>query len=57
MKGRIHRTHGGALSVRGSALEDPRLREKEKLHREEKLEIAEEQCPRRESEYYRCRAG
>jgi DeoR/GlpR family transcriptional regulator of sugar metabolism len=29
MKGRIHRTHGGALSVRESALEDPRLREKE----------------------------
>jgi DeoR family transcriptional regulator of aga operon len=39
-KGRIHRTHGGALSVRESALEDPTLREKEKLHRKEKLQIA-----------------
>jgi DeoR family transcriptional regulator of aga operon len=26
--GRIHRTHGGALPARGSALEDPTLREK-----------------------------
>ncbi|WP_263368735.1 transcriptional repressor AgaR [Edaphobacter bradus] len=40
-KGRIHRTHGGALSVRESALEDPSLREKEKLHPKEKLQIAE----------------
>ena len=40
MKGPIHLTHGGALSVRESALEDPTLREKEKLHREEKLQIA-----------------
>src|ERR1700730_8337316 len=40
MKGRIHRTHGGALTVRESALEDPTLREKEKLHRKEKLQIA-----------------
>ena len=40
VKGRIHRTHGGALSVRASALEDPTLREKEKLHRKEKLQIA-----------------
>jgi DeoR family transcriptional regulator, aga operon transcriptional repressor len=40
MNGRIHRTHGGALSVRESALEDPTLREKEKLHRKEKLQIA-----------------
>jgi len=39
-KGRIHRTHGGALSVRENALEDPSLREKEKLHRKEKLQIA-----------------
>jgi DeoR family transcriptional regulator, aga operon transcriptional repressor len=39
-KGRIHRTHGGALSVREGALEDPTLREKEKLHRAEKLQIA-----------------
>ena len=27
--GRIHRTHGGALPARASALEDPTLREKE----------------------------
>jgi DeoR family transcriptional regulator, aga operon transcriptional repressor len=39
-KGRIHRTHGGALPARESALEDPTLREKEKLHRKEKLRIA-----------------
>lgn len=39
-KGRIHRTHGGALPARESALEDPTLREKEKLHRKEKLHIA-----------------
>jgi DeoR family transcriptional regulator of aga operon len=39
--GRIHRTHGGALSVRESALEDPTLREKEKLHSKEKARIAE----------------
>jgi DeoR family transcriptional regulator of aga operon len=39
--GRIHRTHGGALSVRESALEDPTLREKEKLHSKEKVQIAE----------------
>jgi DeoR family transcriptional regulator of aga operon len=38
--GRIHRTHGGALPVREGALEDPTLREKEKLHRNEKLQIA-----------------
>lgn len=38
--GRIHRTHGGALPSHGSALEDPTLREKEKLHRKEKLQIA-----------------
>jgi DeoR family transcriptional regulator of aga operon len=38
--GRIHRTHGGALPARESALEDPTLREKEKLHRKEKLQIA-----------------
>ena len=40
MHGRIQRTHGGALPARGSALEDPTLREKEKLHRKEKLQIA-----------------
>jgi DeoR family transcriptional regulator, aga operon transcriptional repressor len=38
--GRIHRTHGGALPIREGALEDPSLREKEKLHRKEKLQIA-----------------
>ena len=38
--GRIHRSHGGALPVQESALEDPTLREKEKLHRKEKLQIA-----------------
>lgn len=38
--GRVHRTHGGALPARESALEDPTLREKEKLHRKEKLQIA-----------------
>jgi DeoR family transcriptional regulator, aga operon transcriptional repressor len=38
--GRIHRTHGGALPVHEGALEDPALREKEKLHRKEKLRIA-----------------
>ena len=39
-KGQIHRTHGGALPARDGALEDPSLREKEKLHRKEKLQIA-----------------
>jgi DeoR family transcriptional regulator of aga operon len=39
-KGRVHRTHGGALPARDGALEDPTLREKEKLHRKEKLQIA-----------------
>jgi len=38
--GRIYRSHGGALPTRESALEDPTLREKEKLHRSEKLRIA-----------------
>jgi DeoR family transcriptional regulator, aga operon transcriptional repressor len=38
--GRIHRTHGGALPAREGALEDPTLREKEKLHRKEKIQIA-----------------
>lgn len=38
--GRIHRSHGGALPARESALEDPTLREKQKLHRAEKLRIA-----------------
>jgi DeoR family transcriptional regulator of aga operon len=40
MKGQIHRTHGGALSVHEGALEDRTLSEKEKLHRKEKLQIA-----------------
>ena len=40
VKGRVHRTHGGALPARDGALEDPTLREKEKLHRKEKLQIA-----------------
>jgi DeoR family transcriptional regulator of aga operon len=42
-KGRIQRTHGGALRTHGGALrvlEDPALQEKEKLHRNEKLQIA-----------------
>jgi DeoR family transcriptional regulator of aga operon len=39
--GLVHRTHGGALPSRqAGALEDPTLREKEKLHRKEKLAIA-----------------
>jgi len=36
----LHRTHGGALPCREGALEDPSLREKEQLHRKEKLHIA-----------------
>src|SRR2546430_8485827 len=39
--GLVHRTHGGALPAREGALEDPTIREKEKLHRQEKLRIAE----------------
>jgi DeoR family transcriptional regulator of aga operon len=38
--GRVHRTHGGALPAHEGALEDPTLREKEKLHRKEKIQIA-----------------
>jgi DeoR family transcriptional regulator of aga operon len=38
--GAIQRTHGGALPVQSGALLDPTLREKEKLHRKEKLRIA-----------------
>jgi DeoR family transcriptional regulator of aga operon len=37
----VHRTHGGALPAREGTLEDPTLREKEKLHCKEKLRIAE----------------
>ena len=40
--GRIHRSHGGALPARESVLDDPTLREKQKLHRPEKLHIAAE---------------
>ena len=39
--GQVQRTHGGALTVESGALLDPTLREKEKLHRKEKLRIAE----------------
>jgi DeoR family transcriptional regulator of aga operon len=39
--GLVHRTHGGALPSREGALEDPTLREKEKLHRREKFHIAD----------------
>ena len=37
--GLLHRTHGGVLPVKGGALVDPTLREKEELHRREKLRI------------------
>jgi len=40
LRGLIHRTHGGALPARQGVLEDPTLREKEKLQRKEKLSIA-----------------
>jgi DeoR family transcriptional regulator of aga operon len=39
--GTIHRTHGGALPSRDGAIENATLREKEKLHRREKLRIAD----------------
>src|SRR5271166_1402595 len=39
--GLVHRTHGGALPSRDGALEDPTLREKEKLHHQEKMRIAD----------------
>jgi DeoR family transcriptional regulator, aga operon transcriptional repressor len=38
--GLVHRSHGGALTAREGALEDPTLREKEQLHRPQKLHIA-----------------
>ena len=38
--GLVHRTHGGGLPAREGALDDPTLREKAKLHRKEKLQIA-----------------
>lgn len=41
-QGVIQRTHGGALPVQqGGALLDPTLREKEKLHRKQKAQIAQ----------------
>ncbi|HXW54826.1 MAG TPA: transcriptional repressor AgaR [Candidatus Cybelea sp.] len=40
-KGLIQRAHGGALPVDAAALRDPTLHEKERLHRSEKLRIAE----------------
>jgi len=40
-RGLVHRTHGGALPSRESALADPTLREKERLHRKEKHRIAQ----------------
>jgi len=36
----LHRTHGGALPARETALDDFTLREKERLHRREKILIA-----------------
>ncbi len=39
-QGRIERAHGGALPIDAAALRDPTLREKERLHRKEKLRIA-----------------
>jgi DeoR family transcriptional regulator, aga operon transcriptional repressor len=39
--GVIHRAHGGALATQSGALEDPTLRDKEKVHRKEKLRIAD----------------
>lgn len=40
-RGLIHRTHGGALVPSSGALSDPSLQEKEKLHRTEKMRIAQ----------------
>lgn len=39
-QGRIERAHGGALPIDATALRDPTLFEKEKLHRKEKARIA-----------------
>lgn len=39
-QGKIERAHGGALPVDAAALQDPTLREKERLHRKEKVRIA-----------------
>jgi DeoR family transcriptional regulator of aga operon len=40
-QGVVQRTHGGALPLQAGALLDPSLREKEKLHRKQKILIAE----------------
>jgi DeoR family transcriptional regulator, aga operon transcriptional repressor len=40
-QGIVQRTHGGALPLQAGALLDPSLREKEKLHRKQKILIAE----------------
>ncbi len=40
LRGLIQRTHGGALPAHDGALEDRSLREKERLHRKEKVRIA-----------------
>lgn len=40
-QGLIYRTHGGALPMQTGALLDPSLREKERLHRKEKVRIGE----------------
>ena len=40
-RGLLHRTHGGALVPSSGALNDPSLQEKEKLHRTEKMRIAQ----------------
>jgi DeoR family transcriptional regulator of aga operon len=40
-RGLLHRTHGGALVPSSGALSDPSLQEKEKLHRTEKMRIAQ----------------
>ena len=39
-RGHIERAHGGALPIDRAALQDPTLREKERLHRKEKERIA-----------------
>jgi len=40
-QGQLERTHGGALPLRTGALHDQTLQEKERLHRKEKMRIAE----------------
>jgi DeoR family transcriptional regulator of aga operon len=39
-RGLLHRAHGGALRIEATALRDPALREKERLHPKEKMRIA-----------------